>query len=179
VLRIDSAGAVVEGDASLLPGEAALHVGLMRARKDVVSVCRFHGPYCFAWATLGEPLPATSGMALMLGASVPVYDTALTVTTLAAADACASVLGDAGGVLLRGFGAVTVGSSVAHAVVRATFLERAAATMLRASVAGTPKVYSAEQTAAFQARTAVIDEQVARAWTYLCDRWPVRAGMSA
>jgi ribulose-5-phosphate 4-epimerase/fuculose-1-phosphate aldolase len=143
----------------------------MVARPDVVSVCRFHGPYCFAWATLGEPLPATSGMALMLGASVPVHDTALTITTMEAAAACAATLGQGGGVLLRGFGAVSVGISVAHAVVRATFLERAAATTILASVVGTPKVYSAEQAAAFAARSAVIDEQVKRAWTYLTSKW--------
>ena len=178
ILRVSMTGEVLEGDPSLLPGEAALHLGLMRARPDVVSVCRFHGPYCFAWATLGRPLPATSGMALMVGAPVPVHDTALTITTPEAADACAESLGAAGGVLLRGFGAVTVGSSVAEAIVRATFLERAAATVLRAHVVGSPREYSAEQAAAFVARTAVIDEQVQRAWTYLCDKWPVHTAVA-
>lgn len=171
LLRLSTNGEVLDGDPSLLPGEAALHVGLLNARADARSVCRFHGPYCFAWATLGEPLPATSGMALMLGAEVPVHDTALTITTPEAAAELAATLGSAGGVLLRGFGAVTVGTSVAHAVVRATFLERAAAATIRAHVVGTPRLYSAAQAEAFAARTAVIDEQVRRAWTYLTSKW--------
>jgi ribulose-5-phosphate 4-epimerase/fuculose-1-phosphate aldolase len=178
VLRVSFDGSVLDGDPALLPGEAALHLGLLRARPDVASVCRFHGPYCFAWATLGQPLPATSGMALMVGAPVPVHDTALTITTLDAAAACAESLGASGGVLLRGFGAVTVGASVPQTIVRATFLERAAATVLRAQVVGSPHEYTTEQAAAFAARTAVIDEQVRRAWTYLCDKWPVRTAVA-
>ena len=173
VLRVAPSGDVLDGDPALLPGEAALHLGLLRARPEVTSVCRFHGPYCFAWATLGQPLPATSGLALMVGAPVPVHDTALTITTPDAAASCAESLGDAGGVLLRGFGAVTVGVSVAQAIVRATFLERAAAAVIRARSIGTPHEYTPAQAAAFAARTAVIDEQVRRAWTYLCDKWPV------
>jgi ribulose-5-phosphate 4-epimerase/fuculose-1-phosphate aldolase len=175
VLRVSLDGEVLEGDPALVPGEAALHLGLMQARPDISSVCRFHGPYCFAFSTLARPLPATSGMALMLGAEVPLHDTALTITTIEAAAACAQTLGSAGGVLLRGFGAVSVGSSIPHAIVRAMFLERSAATVLRASVAGEPKVYSHEQAAAFGARSAVIAEQVTRAWTYLCDRWSAPA----
>lgn len=175
VLRVSPAGEVLDGDPALIPGEAALHLGLLKARPDAISVCRFHGPYCIAWATLGEPLPATTGMTLMLGATIPVHDTALTITTMEAAAACAASLGAAGGVLLRGFGAVTVGGSVAQAIVRAIFLERAAAATIRARVVGMPRVYSEEQAAAFAARTAVIDEQVRRAWTYLRDKWPTSA----
>jgi hypothetical protein len=55
--------------------------------------------------------------------------------------------------------------------VRATFLERAGAATIRAHAVGTPKVYSAAQAQAFAARTAVIDEQVRRAWTYLTSKW--------
>jgi ribulose-5-phosphate 4-epimerase/fuculose-1-phosphate aldolase len=168
VLRLTLEGEVLEGDPSLVPGEAALHLGVMRARPDVASVCRFHGPACFAWSSLGVPLPATTGLALMLGAEIPVHDAASTITTAEAAVACADTLGSGRGVLLRGFGAVTVGASVAQSVVAATFLERAAAAVLAARMAGEPRAYSREQADVFASRTAVIDEQIARAWTYLC-----------
>jgi ribulose-5-phosphate 4-epimerase/fuculose-1-phosphate aldolase len=165
-------GTVLEGDPGLVPGEAPVHLGLLRARPDLGSVCRFHGPACFAWASLGRPLPATTGLALMLGASVPVFDTASTVRTDADAERLCEVLGGGTAVLLRGFGAVTAGATVAEAVVRALFLERAAAAVLQASVAGEAPVYSEQAAAAFAARRDVIDEQIARAWTYLCHRWP-------
>jgi ribulose-5-phosphate 4-epimerase/fuculose-1-phosphate aldolase len=171
LLRLTLEGEVLDGDPALVPGEAPLHLGMLRSRPNVGAVCRFHGPACFAFSTLGAPLPATTGLALMLGAAVPVSETSSTVTTLDGAERCAATLGDAGGVLLQGFGAVTVGRTVAEAVVRATFLERAAAAVLAVRGVGEPHVYSREQAEAFRARTAVIDEQVARAWTYLCDKW--------
>jgi ribulose-5-phosphate 4-epimerase/fuculose-1-phosphate aldolase len=171
LLRLHPDGTLLEGDPSLVPGEAPIHLGLLRARPDLGSVCRFHGPACFAWASLGRPLPATTGLALMLGASVPVFDTASTIRTDEDAARLADVLGSGTAVLLRGFGAVTVGATVAEAVIKATFLERAAAAVLQASVVGVPPVYSEDAAAAFASRRAVIDEQVARAWTYLCNKW--------
>jgi ribulose-5-phosphate 4-epimerase/fuculose-1-phosphate aldolase len=169
VLELD--GTVVEGEASLVPGEAPLHLRLLRARPDLHSVVRFHGPACFAWASLGIPMPATTGLALMAGAPVPTFDVASTVRTDADADRLCGVLGSGAAVLLRGFGAVTAGASMAEAVVRATFLERAAAALLQAHVVGVPPVYSAEAVAAFAARREVLDEQVTRAWTYLVRKW--------
>jgi ribulose-5-phosphate 4-epimerase/fuculose-1-phosphate aldolase len=169
VVRLTLQGEVLEGDPSLVPGEAALHLGVMRARPDVASVCRFHGPACFAWSSLAVPLPATTGLALMLGAEIPVHDAASTISTDEAAARCAQTLGGGRAVLLRGFGAVTVGASVAESVVAATFLERAAAAVLMARAVGEPRTYSREQARAFALRTTVIAEQVDRAWTYLCD----------
>ncbi|MGE4427427.1 MAG: class II aldolase/adducin family protein [Solirubrobacteraceae bacterium] len=172
LLRLDLDGTVLDGDPALIPGEAALHLGVLRARPDLGSVVRFHGPDCFAWSTLVRPLPATTGLALMLGAQVPVHDVAVTVTRPEQADALAETLGRGTAVLLRGFGAVTAGESVADAVVRATFLERAASAVLRASVVGMPEAYDDAAADAFAARRPVIAEQVARAWTYLQERWP-------
>jgi ribulose-5-phosphate 4-epimerase/fuculose-1-phosphate aldolase len=165
-------GEVVHGDPSLLPGEAAIHFGLFRARPDIGAVCRFHGTACMAWSSLGISLPTTIGVSLAFGGPVPVVDTALTVTTPQAADSLASTLGAGTAVLLRGFGAVTVGATVAEAVVRATLLERSAAAVLTARAAGEPYEYTAAQADAFIARTAVVAEQLARAWHYLNQRWP-------
>jgi HCOMODA/2-hydroxy-3-carboxy-muconic semialdehyde decarboxylase len=96
----------------------------------------------------------------------------VTVTTPEAAAALADTLGGGTAVLLRGFGAVTVGPTVAEAVVRATLLERAAQAVLAARMAGDPRQYTAAQADAFIARTAVVNEQLARAWTYFKRRWP-------
>jgi HCOMODA/2-hydroxy-3-carboxy-muconic semialdehyde decarboxylase len=171
VLRLAPNGDVLDGDPTLVPGEAPLHYEILAARDDVASVVRFHGAACSAYSTLGRDLPATTGMGLMLGAQVPVHDTALTITTADGARAVASTLGNGAAVLLRGFGAVTVGVSVREAIVRAYFLERAAAGALSVLPIGEPIAYSAEQAAAFAARRAVIAEQVERAWSYLVARW--------
>jgi ribulose-5-phosphate 4-epimerase/fuculose-1-phosphate aldolase len=165
-------GEVVRGDQTLLPGETPIHLRIMRAREDVSAVCRFHGPSLMAFSTLGEPLPPTIGIALAFGPEVPIFATALTITTSAAGDELADTLGAGSAVLMQGFGAVTVGRSVGEAVVRATLLERGAAAVLAARAAGTPLTYSGAQAEKFLSRTAVIDEQLARAWNYLQRRWP-------
>jgi ribulose-5-phosphate 4-epimerase/fuculose-1-phosphate aldolase len=165
-------GEVVAGDPALMPGEAAIHLGLLKARTNIGAVCRFHGAGCMAFSSLGIPLPTTIGIALVFGGPVPVFDTALTVTTPEAAAALAEMLGAGTAVLLRGFGAVTVGPTVAEAVVRATLLERAAQAVLTARMAGDPQVYTQAQADAFVARTAVVEEQLARAWAYFKRRWP-------
>lgn len=170
LVRTTVDGDVVEGDAAMLPGEAPLHFGAYRAREEVRAVCRFHGPALQAVATLGRALPAVTGVGMFLGHEVPLHAAATTVTTLEGGDAVAATLGAAGGVMIRGFGAITVGRDVREAVVRATFAERNAETYLRAAAVGEPAAYGSEDAAAFLAPAAARREQVERAWAYLCAR---------
>ena len=157
-----------------VPGEAEIHLGVLRARPDVMSVCRFHGPAVLAYGTLGRPLPATTGMGLFLGAEVPCFETSSTVRTPAEGDALAATLGDGNGVLLRGFGAATVGRSVPEAVVRAWLLERSADAVLRAGALATPLTYDAATAAPFAAGEGPAATQVARLWRWLCARHPTQ-----
>ena len=165
---------LVEEGQDGIPGEAEIHLAILRARPDVMSVCRFHGPASLAFGTLGRPLPATTGMGLFLGASVPCFETSSTVRTPQQGDALAAALGDGNAVLLRGFGAATVGRSVAEAVVRAWLLERAADAVLRASALATPPTYDAATAAPFATGEGPAATQVARLWRWLCARHPIR-----
>jgi ribulose-5-phosphate 4-epimerase/fuculose-1-phosphate aldolase len=173
LLTIDTNGTVLDGDPVLLPGETAIHLRVFRRRDDVASVCRFHGPSCLAWSTLGRPLPAVIGMGLFLGSSVPWFDTSSTVRDATHADALAACLGGGAAVLLRGFGAVTVGRSVSEAVVRAWLLERSAAAALAASPIGEPMPYPGSAAEPFAAGDGPAAAQVRRAWSYLRRCWPV------
>jgi ribulose-5-phosphate 4-epimerase/fuculose-1-phosphate aldolase len=171
LLRIDGLGELIEGDAALVPGEAAIHVRILARRDDVTSVCRFHGPACLAYSTLGRTLSASIGMGLFLGAEVAWFDTSSTVRTSEHGDRLAAALGSGAGVLLRGFGAVTVGRSVAEAVVRAWLVERSAQATLTASAVGTPIPYPIEAAEPFNAPDGPAVAQIARAWRYLRWRW--------
>ena len=82
IVEVDLDGNLVGGEESLRAGEVPIHLGILATRRDVGSVCRFHGPACMAFSTLGRSLPATIGMGLFLGAEVPWFDTSQTVTTL-------------------------------------------------------------------------------------------------
>lgn len=170
VVRVAPDGVVSEP--GLLPGEAQVHLGIMAARADARSVCRFHGPAVLAYGTFGRPLPATTGMGMFLGAQVPVHDTDTTVRTPEQGAALAATLGGANAVLLRGFGAATVGRTVAESVVRAWLLERSADAFLRASAAGTPLVFGEQAAAPFAAGEGPAATQIARAWRWLCARHP-------
>jgi ribulose-5-phosphate 4-epimerase/fuculose-1-phosphate aldolase len=167
VLTLDRAAAVLDGDAALLPGETAIHLRILAQRRDVASVCRFHGPACLAFSTLGRPLPATIGMGLFLGAEVPWFDTSTTVTTAEHGDRLAAALGSAPAVLLRGFGAVTVGRSIRESVARAWLLERSAAATLAAGATGQPLGYEAEAAAPFLSGDGPAARQTERLWNYL------------
>lgn len=167
LVRIDPDAEVRGGDATLLPGEAAVHLGVLRARPDVRSVVRYHGPATLAWGTLGKPLPATTGMGLFLGSEVPVFQTDSTVTTPGHGDRLAAALGDGPAILLRGFGSVTVGRTVQEAVARAWLLERSAAAVLAAGAVGTPLTYPPSAAAPFASDDGPAPRQLARVWHYL------------
>lgn len=168
LLRVGEAGQVLTGDASLVPGEAAMHLGVYAARADVGAVARTHGPATQAWATTGRPLPVILGQGMFLGGPVPVHDSGSTVTDAAGARALAATLGAGTAVLVRGFGQVVTGATVAEAVVRAVFMERTALAALRAAAVGGAVPFAQEQVDAFMSRPGPRGEQVARAWTYLC-----------
>lgn len=161
----------LDGDDPLLPGEAAAHAGIYRAREDVGAVARTHGPWGQAWATTGTPLPVMLGQGMFLGGPVPVHDSGSTVTDAEGADALAATLGDGTAVMLRGFGQVVCGATVAEAVVRAVFLERMATAALRAEAAGGGRAFHQAQIDAFMSRPGPRAEQVARAWAYLSARY--------
>jgi ribulose-5-phosphate 4-epimerase/fuculose-1-phosphate aldolase len=171
LLTTDLDGNVLAGDPIQLPGEVAIHLRILAARRDVGSVCRFHGPACIAWSTLGRPLPATIAMGLFLGPEVPWFDTTTTVRTAEHGDLLAAALGDGNAVLLRGFGAVTVGATVAESVVRAWLLERAADAVVTASAVGRPLAFPAGAVQALAAPDGPVPGQLRRAWNYLRHRW--------
>jgi ribulose-5-phosphate 4-epimerase/fuculose-1-phosphate aldolase len=168
LLTIALDGTVLAGHPGARPGEVAIHLGVLAARDDVAAVSRFHGPACLAFSTLGGPLPAVIGMAMFAGGEVPWFDTQITITTPEQGAALAAKLDRSPAILIRGFGAVTVGSSVADAVVRAWLLERSARAALDAMAAGTPLSYPVAAAAAFDPDLgAPARGQLDRAWRYL------------
>jgi ribulose-5-phosphate 4-epimerase/fuculose-1-phosphate aldolase len=152
-------GRVISGDGGLRAGESPIHLGIYGARADVASVCRFHGPACLAWGARGVPLPAVIGMGMFCGPEVPVHATRSTVTTPEQGAELARTLGDGLAVLLRGFGAVTVGATIAESVVRAWLLEQNARAALDAGPVA-PEPFTFEPAPG----------QIARAWHYLKER---------
>ena len=147
-----------------VPKEAWIHHAIYNARPDVGAICRAQPPVATAVVSAGLPIRALHGHGAFLGEEVPVYDDARLVREREAGEMLARSLGDAGGVVMRGNGAVTVGEEVGTAVARMWVLERSAEMNRDAASAGSPKPLSGKE---YDYWESVSEEILTRIWAYL------------
>lgn len=137
VLRLDGTKLGGTGDP---PAEAALHLAIFEQRPDVKAISRTHPPAVLAYSALGKSLPVVHGFGAFAGV-LPLHADHLLTTTKEQAHRVAADLG-AHGVILRGNGLVTTGSTVPHAVVRSFWAAEAARIVLDAAAAGPVAPYT-------------------------------------
>jgi HCOMODA/2-hydroxy-3-carboxy-muconic semialdehyde decarboxylase len=168
-------------DAAVLPrgapAEAWAHLALYRARPDAGAIARAMPPSAFAAAATGQALIPLHGQAAWLGESVPVHDSAHLLRTADLAARAAADLPTGEALLLRGNGALTLGTAPGLAVTRMWLLSAACDTSLaaRAALAGPgtalpaplPAPLAAEEIASWR---AVAAELLPRLWQHLRDR---------
>jgi HCOMODA/2-hydroxy-3-carboxy-muconic semialdehyde decarboxylase len=147
-----------------VPGEAWIHWAIYKKRPDVEGICRAQPPVSTAITSAGVPIRALHGQGAFLGEEVPVYDDARLIRGREAGEELAERLGDAGGIIMRGNGAVTVGKSVGAAVARMWVLEVSAEINRTAAVAGASQALSREE---FSYWESVSEEILERIWSYL------------
>lgn len=109
-----------------MPGEAWIHLAVYRSRADVNAVCRAQPRVAAAFAVTDTPIRPLHGQGALLGGEVAVHDDARLVRTRELGVEVAERLGRRHAVLLRGNGAVTVGTTVGEAVARMWVLESSA-----------------------------------------------------
>jgi len=137
VMLIDFDGGRLSGTLDAPPHEYPLHSEVLRARGDAASVVHVHPPHAIALAATGRPLHAFSNGAGPFASGIPRFEReAGLVDTAELGVELARCLGPARAVFLVGHGIVTVGPSVAVAVVTALLLERACRLELLALSAG-------------------------------------------
>jgi ribulose-5-phosphate 4-epimerase/fuculose-1-phosphate aldolase len=147
-----------------VPKEAWIHRAIYEVRPDAGAICRAQPPVAMAVASAGVPMRVLHGHAAFLGRVVPVYGDARLVREREDGEALARSLGDAGGVVMRGNGAVTVGADVGAAAARMWILERSAEMNRDASSAGSPEPLSDSEFAYWK---SVSEEILQRIWAYL------------
>ena len=147
-----------------VPEEAWIHWAIYKSRPDMGGICRAQPPISTAVASAGVPIRPLHGQGAFLGEEVPVYDDARLIRGREAGERLAGRLGDAGGIIMRGNGAVTVGSSVGAAVARMWVLEVSAEINRTAAAAGTPQVLNEEELSYWE---SVSEELLERIWSYL------------
>jgi ribulose-5-phosphate 4-epimerase/fuculose-1-phosphate aldolase len=159
------------GSGELPPGapkEAWIHVAVYDARPDVQAVCRAQPPSVLAAGVSGTAIRALHGQGAFAGREVPVLDDARLVRDRGSGRRLAEALGSEHALVMRGNGAVTVGSGPGIAAARMHVLEASARINLAAAAAGgKPRQLSDDE---FDAWTDVSDEILGRLWAHLLGR---------
>ena len=138
ILTIDLDGNVVAGTARR-HSEVYIHSEIFKQRADVACVLHTHPPYAVALSATGRPMRAYSQPGALFHGALGVYtDTINLIRTKEMGAGVARALGTHRAVLLKNHGAVTVGTTVAEAVIGAIMLENAAMVQLVAEAAGDP-----------------------------------------
>lgn len=127
-------GGAIDGG-SEIPWEIPLYTQVYAARPDVQSVIHIHPPVATALSTAGQVIHAVSHEGLEFGDGLPVHSGEI-VGSRSQGDSVADTLGAGLACMLKGHGAVVVGSSVPDAAVRAIYLERTAKQLIWASSFG-------------------------------------------
>jgi HCOMODA/2-hydroxy-3-carboxy-muconic semialdehyde decarboxylase len=135
LLEVDYSGAVLTGDVRGRPLEVFLHIGIYQARSDVQAICRTHAPAASIWPEGGRTPAIAHGFGGFVEPLASYADCDLVHDPERGARAAAA-LGTAHGLLLRGNGALAVGSSLGQAAARMWSLEERCANALRQGGAG-------------------------------------------
>ena len=147
------------------PGEAWIHLALYRARADVNAVCRAQPPVAAAFGVTATPIRALHGQAALLGGEVALHDGARLIRTRELGVEVAQRFGSGHAVVLRGNGAVTVGTTVGEAVARMWVLESSA--RLNLDAARLPSEARELDHDEYAAWSAVAPELLERIWKAL------------
>lgn len=142
---MDLDGKVVEKGTAPPFGERPLHTEVYRARPDVGAICRFHSDMTSVFGILKRPVRVVHGLGFVLGPEVPVLDSPELVNEPEQGRRVAKLLGKGCGVIIRGNGAITVGTNVIDACCRAVLLEESARLQYKASLIGEPTYLTLEE----------------------------------
>jgi HCOMODA/2-hydroxy-3-carboxy-muconic semialdehyde decarboxylase len=146
-------------------GEVRIHQQIYRRRPEIMGIARFQSPKLVSLSSLGRTPLARHGFGSYFAPQAPLWNDPRLVRDDGRAAAVADLLGAARAVVLRGNGAVTVGTSLQEACVLAWYLEDAARVELDVLASGLPGlVFDAEEAAARATTQGLIIE---RMWEWL------------
>jgi HCOMODA/2-hydroxy-3-carboxy-muconic semialdehyde decarboxylase len=146
-------------------GEVRIHQQIYQLRSDVSAIVRYQSPKLISLSTLGRSPQARHGFGSYFAPQPPIWDDPRLVRDNERAAAVARTLGEARGIVLRGNGAVVVGSSIQEACVLAWYLEDAARVELDVLASGEPGILFSAAEAADRATTQ--GRIVERMWDWL------------
>ena len=149
--------------------EYCIHTEILAARADVGAVVHTHSIAAAAFASTDEPLrPLTHDAIPFLAPDVPRFTrTGDLISTPQLGEQLANCLGGNNGCLIPGHGMVTVGGSLASAVMHAALLDRACRVQLEAMAAGGPRRWSTDAEVARKRAGLWTEGQLRAGYDYL------------
>jgi L-fuculose-phosphate aldolase len=173
VILVGSDGEVLAGDQPRHI-EWPIHLQILNARPDLMSVVHTHPPHSIALAASGHPLyPVSHAGTMFVPPDVPRFtQTAELIVTPALGNQVAKTLAHLHALFLVNHGIVTAGDSIRDAVVRAVLLEKAAHQQMLTHAFGGPRRFSDDEEALRKRATVWSERQRAALWDYLCRSVP-------
>lgn len=164
LLTMNLAGEVVEGSHPA-PFEAWLHTAIMKAQPRVHAITRIHARVANIFSVTDRKLEPVHNHGSFFAGGVPVFTTPDLISTAKLGHEVSQALGDRAAILLRGNGQVTVGRSIAEAVMMAIYLEEAAEVLYGALQIGTPIPLTIDESKQRQIE-ALPPVDMERAWNF-------------
>jgi len=137
LLTLDLDGKVLEGHHPA-PFEAWLHTAIMKSKPGVNAVMRIHARVANMFSVTDRKLEPVHNHGSFFAGGVPVFKKPDLISSAALGAEMVESLGEHPAILLRGNGQVTVGRTIAEAVMMAIYLEEAASILYGALQIGTP-----------------------------------------
>lgn len=180
LMEFDLTGAAIDSQGRTAYGERMIHAAIYSVRPDVNSVVHHHSYAVLPFTITDVPLRPVVHAAAVIGEQIPVWDirkdygdTDMLVRTIEQGRNLAVTLADNTCLLMRGHGAVVVGTGIERAVLTAVYLQVNANVLMQASTLGAPQGLSdAEIRMATEAQFSPL--ALPRAWEYFC----LRAGVA-
>jgi ribulose-5-phosphate 4-epimerase/fuculose-1-phosphate aldolase len=168
LLTMNLQGNIVEGSQTA-PFEAWLHAAIMKSKSRVNAIARIHARVANIFSVTDRKLEPVHNHGSFFAGGVPVFSAPDLISTAKLGDEVAKTLGDKPAALLRGNGQVTVGRSIAEAVMLAIYLEEAAEVLYGALQIGTPIPLTLDESKQRQTE-ALPPVDLQRAWNYFKHR---------
>jgi L-ribulose-5-phosphate 4-epimerase len=164
LLTMDLDGKIVDGH-DPAPFEAPLHTAIMKANRNVNAITRIHARVANMFSVTERRLEPVHNHGSFFAGGVPVFHSPQLISSAELGDAVVQRIAGNPAVLLRGNGQVTVGRSIAEAVMMAIYLEEAAEILYGALQIGTPIPLTSAESAERQLE-ALPPVDMARAWNF-------------
>jgi L-ribulose-5-phosphate 4-epimerase len=164
LLIMDLDGRVVEGGATP-PFEAPLHAAIFSRKPEVRAITRIHARKANYFSVTDRSIVPVHNHGSFFAGGVPVFHRTPLISTMQLGEAVAAALGESPAILLRGNGQVTVGRSIAEAVVMAIYLEEAADMLYGALQVGKP-IFLREEESGLGKKETLPPVDMERAWNY-------------